>query len=289
MKKELKYYMALFFSKILTAKNFIVFKGIIMRREIADLKNPKTLNDKIRWMMLNYHDEKLNEVIDKVKVREYVKSTIGGEYLIKVLGIYNNAAGINFEKLPNRFIIKTNHGSGWNIICYDKQQLDIKRTVKQLNKWMNRNYYDHTKEWGYRDIVPKIIIEELLDDGFNKLPIDFKVYCFHGEPKFTEVGVGRDVDIKWGIYDNFWNPMRYSGNFKNIDYAIVKPDEFDEMLVLASKLSKNFPFSRIDFYIVDHQIYFGEITIYSDAGCSACDSKEYNELFSSYLDISFIG
>ena len=257
-----------------------------MSREVADLNNPKTLNDKIRWMMLNYHDEKLCEVIDKVKVREYIKSTIGEKYLTKLLGIYDCADDIDFDELPNRFIIKTNHGSGWNIICHDKEQLDIKRTIKQLNKWMKRNYYDHTKEWGYRDIVPQIIIENLLDDGFNKLPIDYKVYCFHGQPKFTEVGVGRSIDLRWATYDNEWNIFDIAGNYKNLEYEIDKPDELDEMLNLASSLAKGLPFSRIDFYIVQHQIYFGEITIYSDAGCSVYDSEEYQELFSGYLDIS---
>lgn len=242
-----------------------------------NLDNPQTFNEKLQWLKLYYHNPLMTQCADKVAVRDYVAQRIGEEYLVPILGVYSSPDEIDFDALPDRFVLKVNWGSGQNIICKDKSTLDIAATISQLQQWMQpqmNHYYNHF-EWCYKNIVPRIICEQYIEQ-FDKNLLDYKFICFKGQPCFVWIDTDRFIAHKRIFYDLNWTRQPFGLQFPidNRDYS--KPEKFDEMICFAQILSNGFPFSRVDFYNLNGKIYFGEITFYSGAGYELFSPPEWD-------------
>jgi len=213
----------------------------------VDWKNPKTFNEKIQVFKISKESEKLWPYVDKVEVRKFVKKTIGEKYLIPIIGIYNNADEIDFDKLPNSFVLKTNHGSGWNIICKDKSKLNWEETKQTINSWLSQNFYDRYKERQYKLIKPKIIIEKFIGK-INTDIIDYKFFCFRGIPQYIEIDSDRYADHKRNFYSLSWEEIPLTIGYPNNPRILNKPKFLSKMIKVSKILSKNFKLVRVDLY-----------------------------------------
>lgn len=251
-----------------------------------NLEAPRTFNEKLQWMKLYDRKPEYTMMADKYAVREYVAKTIGEEYLIPLLGVWDDPDEIDFDALPDQFVLKCNHNSGLGMcICKDKSKLDIENVKVALRKGLQQDYYKHGREWPYKNISRKIVCEEfLIDDG--KELADYKVHNFNGEPKF--ILVCRDRFGETGLTEDFftetWDHMDVKRpNIPNAKNQIPKPEELEQMLQLSKKLAAQIPFARTDFYIVNHKIYFGEITFFPASGTKTFEPEHYDALFGSWI------
>lgn len=236
-----------------------------------DLNNPKSFNEKLQWLKLHNRNPEYTKMVDKYEVKKYVADIIGDEYIIPTIGIYEKFDDIDFDSLPNQFVIKCTHDSGGLVICKDKSKLDLVEAKKKINKCLKKNYYYFTREWPYKDVKPRIIIEEYQEDGDRIVPEDYKIYCFDGKPKYIVVFHNRflkDSMYSESVYDTDWNKLDISldCHFAVSDIVEDKPECLDQMLDFARQLSEGIPQSRIDFYIINGKIKFGEITFYTASG-----------------------
>lgn len=230
-----------------------------------DLKNPQTLSEKLQWLKLHYHQPLLTQCADKYAVREYVAEKIGEQYLIPLLGVWDKPEDIDFEALPDQFVLKVNWGSGQNIIVKDKSKLNKSEVLKKLKKWTRReqNHYYYGFEWAYKDIQPKIIAEKYIEQLDGQV-FDYKFKCFNGEPAAVLLCKDRGEKVVYEDYDLDWQPCQFEAMSTKGNSA--KPENLQEMVALAAKLSVGFPFVRVDFYNIDGQIFFGELTFYPGCG-----------------------
>ena len=242
---------------------------------------PKTFNEKIQHRKLFFRDPLLTTLADKYAVREYVAERVGEKYLNDLYQVVDKAEDLDFDHLPNQFVLKATHGSGWNIIVRDKANFDKKAAIQQLNEWLSQNYYDLGREWCYKNIKPRIIAEKILINE-NMIPIDYKFYCFSSHPKFIQVDIDRDTRHTKNIYDDNWNFLHVQ--YVKRDHAINrdKPSTLIEMKHVAQKLSKGLDFLRVDLYEVKNRIIFGELTNYPNNGFGQFNPQKYDALFGSF-------
>lgn len=250
----------------------------VAKKKKLDLKNPQLFDEKIMWLKLNtyYKNPLITKCVDKYAVREYIKEQGCEEILNDLIGVYSSTSEIEWDKMPDRFALKCNHGCGYNIICDDKSKLDLDAVKKQLDAWMAEDYYLNYAEVNYKYVPKRIICEAYLasKDGF--LPNDYKIYCFDGVPKLVLTCYDRDdakEQVQLVFTDLDFNVLAYGAEGINDGKAIEKPESFDKMLEYCRILSKGFPFVRMDFYDIDGKVYFGEMT-FTPAGGLA---KYYNE------------
>lgn len=251
-----------------------------------DLSNPIEFNQKIQWLKVYYHPEITTKLADKYEVREYVEKKIGKKYLNELIAVYNNVDEVNFDVLPQRFVIKGVHGCGYNLIVYDKSKLDKKMARRLMKKWMGRNYYYRSGlEWVYKNIKPKLICEKYLVQEGKKEIIDYKFFCFNGIPKFVQIDVGRNSYHCKYFFDMSWNKLPFLlDSYPNIYVGeLLPPATFDEMKILAEKLADKLPFVRVDFYSIDDKTIFGEMTFYPADGRLDFVPDEYNKIIGDYL------
>ena len=237
-----------------------------MHKEL-NLENPKTFNEKLQWLKL--YDRKLEyiKMVDKYEAKKYVENLIGKEYIIPTIGIYDKFEDIDFEKLPNQFVIKCTHDSGGIVICKDKNTFNKKEAKKKIQRALKRNYYYSKREWVYKEIKPRIIIEEYMVDESGLELKDYKIFCFNGEPKFIQVDFDRFSTHKRNIYTLDWKLLNFSIEYpSDLNRTINKPINLKKMIQFAKELSKNIPHVRVDFYSINEKIYFGELTFYHGAG-----------------------
>ncbi len=265
---------------------------IKMNREL-NLDEPKTFNEKLQWLKLNNRKPEYTMMVDKYKVRDYIEEQLGEEYLIPLLGVWDKPEDINFDQLPNKFVLKCNHNSGLGMcICKDKSKLDIEKVKKELNKGMKQNYYLTGREWPYKDVPRKIICEKYMEDnsssGSNKdkALVDYKFFCFNGVAESVMVCTERETgEPKFYFFDKEWNLKKYNIRGKKAPkgFTIQKPDCIDEMFKIAEKLSKGIPYVRVDLYCINGLIYFGEMTFFPDSGFDANLLKEADEHWGGLL------
>lgn len=253
--------------------------------EILDLKDPKTFGAKIQWIKLYGNLERYADLVDKYKVRYIISKSIGEEYLPELYGVYSDANDIDFTKLPNKFVIKCNHGCGYNIVCKDKDKIDIVETQKILSKWMKEEFYKNAKEIQYKNIIPTITCEEYLEDKAGAL-LDYKYFCFDGKAEFVQVVSDRGIDTRSDFYDLNWNFIDLRTKLKNSDKKFNKPKNLEKMNVIAEVLSKDYPFVRVDFYNVEGRIVFGELTFTPGGGVSKFRPIEKDYEISKRIDIN---
>lgn len=251
-----------------------------------NIAEPKTYTEKLQWLKFFYRNEKMPICSDKYRVREYLKEcgleNLGNE----VLGVYDDARKIDFDKLPDKFVAKANHGSGWNLICKDKASLDKKGCVRLMNEWLKLNLYVFGREWNYKDIAPRIIVEKYIDhEPLN----DYKFMCFNGEPLYMQL----NNDYQGTHYVDFyeldgWKHLPFSyGSYRISDRIIEKPPMYDKMFELARQLSKPFPFVRVDFYNYDDVVILGELTFFPGGGMWPLNPVEtgYDEILGAKLQL----
>lgn len=234
-----------------------------------NLKNPKRFNEKLQWYKLHYREQLMVKCSDKFGVRDYVNSKGLDDLMIPLYGVYDRAEDINFDILPNKFVLKTTNGSHTNILCQDKGMLNIEQTRRKLNQWLNDWQGKMGREWAYYDIKPRIICEKYLEKDENNDLIDYKFFCFNGEPFCLYVIAERFLQdgIKLGVYDTEFNKLPYyRSDIRELKSHITKPKNFDRMLEIARILSEDFPHVRVDLYNIDGKIYFGELTFYNGSG-----------------------
>ena len=248
------------------------------------LKHPKTLNEKILWINLKGNIEKYSHLADKYKVRGYVADTAGSQYLVDLYGVYDSPAEINFDELPEQFVLKTNHGSRTNIICKDKGGLDISKARASLDKWMKKDFYKPYRERIYRNIERKIICEQFLEGADGKEPHDYKFFCFHGKVLFLKIDLDRFSSHKRYFFDRNWVnlPSKY---YRDSGKDFPKPDNFMDMIDVAEKLAGDIPFVRVDVYNVDRKIYFGEMTFTPTAGFGQIRPEGWDCALGMYLHL----
>lgn len=254
-----------------------------------DLENPKTMNEKIQWLKLYDRKPEYTMMADKVAVRDYIAKTIGEEYLIPCLGVWDDPDDIDFDALPNKFVLKCNHNSGLGMyICKDKSQMDIKSVKKALRKGLKQDYYIVHREWPYKDVPRKIIAEQYMQDNSGAL-VDYKFYCFNGKADYVLVCLDRHLgDTKFYFFNRDWKlqPFNIRGKNASSDFTVRKPECMDKMFEIAETLSKGMKFIRVDLYECNNKIYFGELTFYPSAGFDTGRLPETDLYFGSQIDLT---
>lgn len=282
--------------KILKALNFIPDSLMIKLQykiklgRSLNINDPKRYSEKLQWYKLNYRNPIMTKCADKYEVREYIKSKGLGCILNKLYLVCDSPNDIDLHLLPEKFVIKTTNGSGTNILCKNIDEFDIIESKKKLTNWLSRDYYSPGREWAYKDIKPRIIIEEYLEDQENRFDgiNDYKFICFNGKVKYIVFDVDRQIGHKRNIYDKEWNFIDVSTDKPNIGDIIQKPKGLNQMIRVAEKLAEDFPTVRVDLYWVNNKIYFGELTFYPWTGYVSFKPDEFDFEIGNHFDLSKI-
>ena len=271
--------------RLLSDKQIMIIDYFITFGKMPNLQNPKTFNEKIQWIKLYGGLEKYLKYVDKYEVRNFISKTIGEEYLVPLLGVWDKFDDIDFNKLPRQFVMKAAHGSSYVFVCKDKATLNINLLKKTVSKWLRENFYQKTGEIQYRDCKPRILCEKYMKDESGQL-IDYKYLCFDGKPRIVELVWDRFTEHRNEVFlDLDWNMLTYLA----LSYAKKlpkKPENLEEMLDVSKKLSKIFPFVRVDLYSVKNKIYAGELTFTPDNGLEKFDPPEVDYQLGELFDLS---
>jgi hypothetical protein len=254
----------------------IIFKAIM--GYWPDFKNPKTFNEKLQWLKIYDRNSNYTNLVDKYEVRNYVAQKIGQEHLIPLLGIWDNAAAIDFDHLPNEFVLKCTHDSGGIVLCTQKESFSKADAISFLSKRLKHNFYYNYREWPYKYVTPRIIAEKLMHDQLSDDLKDYKILCFNGDPKYAFVCTERHSESKLKVtfFDSNWIKLPFSRVYPQSNKQIACPKNWEKMKELAKQLSKGIPFVRVDFYEINNQIYFGELTFYPGSGLEAFTPSEWD-------------
>jgi hypothetical protein len=255
-------------------------------RRVLHLKNPRTYSEKIQWLKLNGSLERYASYADKYEVRRYVAGTIGPQYLVPLIGVWDEFDQIPLDALPEQFVLKATHGFRYNYICRDKSSLDVASLRQSATSWLAQNFYSAGHEPQYRDIRPRLVVEEYLEDYSGEL-VDYKFICFDGRPQVLEVMGNRRREVTVDVYDREWNwlPIRVSG-YPSSPRPFMKPALLDEMYDVAARLAAGFPFVRVDLYFARGQVYFGELTFTPYNGLAPYKPRAFELEMGRMLDLS---
>ncbi len=247
--------------------------------------NPTSFNEKLNWQKLYDHNPMYTIMADKYLVKDYVKGIIGEQYVVPCYGVWKSFNEINFEELPNEFVLKSTHDSSGAIVCRDKKTFDINKARKHIQSSQERNWYPHLREWVYKDMKPQIIADKLLDDKTGNELRDYKIWCFNGEPKYIYITV-KARSIYENFYDMNFEPVDINHGFERHTPEFDKPKAFEEMKELAAKLSSGIPFVRVDFFYVNGKIYFGEFTFYDWGGMRPFANFDCDKYLGDLMNLS---
>lgn len=276
--KQLREKIVNFFS-FLPDKLMLPIQYRIKLKRKLNLNNPQRFTEKIQWYKMSYRKPIMHTCVDKLAVREYVKSKGLENILVRLYGVYDSLEDVNYDKLPNKFVMKTTNGvGGLNVyLCKDKDNIDFIELNKKL-KLIKYKENQYGREWAYYNVEPKLIVEELLENESNpKAGInDYKFLCFNGKVKYVVVDVDRYIGHKRNIYDANWNNMNIQTDCEIINREIEKPNNLSRMIEYAERLSNDFPFARVDLYSVNNNIFFGEITFYPWSGYVQFQPDKYD-------------
>ena len=255
-----------------------------------NLEQPETFNEKLQWLKLYNRKPEYTMMVDKYAVKSYVAEKIGEEYIIPTLGVWDRFEDIDFDALPDQFVLKCTHDSGGLVICRDKSKFDRKAAQKKITRSLKRNYYWYGREWPYKNVKPRILAEQYMEEKTKRtvcqLLTVYKIFTFGGTPKLIQVIQG-DKTARETIdyFDLEWNLLELRQNFPNSSEPSDRPENLERMLQLAAELSGNLPFIRVDFYEIDGQLYFSEFTFYSDCGTAAFHPEEWDEILGSWIEL----
>jgi len=250
-----------------------------------NIKSPKTFNEKIIWLKLHHRFQEAHIIADKVAVKQYIAEKLGSKYLIPTLGVYKKVPELDYDKLPNSFVLKLNHGSGWNVFCKDKSKINIVKTNKLLNRWLHTNYSKVGKEYQYQAIIPKILCESYLENSKDVPLIDYKIFCFSGVPKLIQVDIDRYGSHRRNFYNERWEMMPFTTLYPNGVEKIEKPALLKEMFSISAELSTGHPFARIDLYYYQERIYFGEFTFHHGGGFEPFIPQKYDRILGDMISL----
>lgn len=251
-----------------------------------DWNNPKTFNEKLQWIKINCRDSRYPLLVDKYEVKRIMTEILGEEYVIPNLGVWEDASDIDFDMLPERFVLKCTHDSGSVIICKDKNKLEVDKVRASLNEHMGKSAYWFGREWPYKLVKPRIIAEPYLEDEDAQLK-DYKFMCFNGNMKCCFVFSDRfeDSGVKLNVYDKDWNPMDVGRKYTTMKPGVKQPKNYALMIKFAELLSKEIPFVRVDFYEVRGKLYFGEMTFFPNSGFTAFHPENWDAILGEWLTL----
>ena len=252
-----------------------------------DLDNPKTFNEKITWFKINWYDPQAITCSDKWAVKKYLIDKGYEEYVPKTYGVWDSPKKIKFDSLPEKFILKTNHGCGGCYVCKDKSKINKKEAIKSIGENFYYEYSAISQEWTYDGIVPKVFCEELLEEE-GRVPYDYKIVCSKGKAKFLYVCKRHDCKVgklELNYYDRDFNLIPCKQHYPNITIEIQKPKNYENMVALAEELAKPFPFVRVDFYNIEGKLYFGELTFFPSGGALAFEPAEYDKILGDMIEL----
>lgn len=267
-------------------EKFIKYEFKVTYGREMDLKNPQTFNEKLNWMKLYYRLPLFSKMADKYEVKKLVSQKIGEKYVVPLYNVWERPEEIDFDALPEQFVLKCTHNSGaGRCVCKDKKQLDLTEVKNELNRGLKQNYFFPLREWPYKNIKPRIIAEKFLDDHTGRHELtDYKFMCFNGEPKIVYLTNKAKVIFE-NFYDMNFQPLDINRGFMRLSPEFEKPAEFEELKQLAKKLAEGLPFVRVDFFLVDHKIYFGEFTFYDWAGLKKFTDPKWDTLLGSWITL----
>lgn len=263
------------FYRRLSDKEFLNKKYLNVFNCHLNIDNPKKFSEKLQWLKIYDRKEIYTNLVDKYEVKKYVSNIVGEEHIIPTIGVYDNFDDIDFSILPKQFVLKCTHDSGGVIVCTDKSKLDLNNVRKKINKCLKKNYYIQNREWPYKNIKPRVIIEKFMGNNLN----DYKIFCFNGNPKYVLVCSNRKGNFKnTDFYYTNWKLAPFTRtNHDNSPNGIEKPKKLKEMIEIAKLLSKNFTFIRVDLYEINGKVYFGELTFYPSSGFEGFKPEEWDK------------
>lgn len=254
-----------------------------------NITNPRTFNEKLQWLKLYDHNLTYSSYADKYEAKQIISRMIGEAFIIPTLGVYDSFDEICFENLPEQFVIKCTHDSGGVVICKNKKAFSVEKAKQKIERSMRRNYYLHAREWQYKAIKPRIIVETYMEDAKTGELNDYKVFVFHGDPYCIQVDYDRFTNHHRNFYSVDWEYMPFTTRYPtDPKRQISRPGQLEVMLELSKKISAslpNAPFLRVDFYLVNEHVYFGEVTFYHGSGMEVFAPKEYDLLLGEKIHL----
>lgn len=246
------------------------------------LDSPQTYSEKLNWLKIYDRNPLYTKLVDKYEVRDYVKEKIGEEYLFPLLGVWDKFEDIDFDKLPNRFVLKCTHDFGSVVIVNDKANFDKEAAKKTINSELKYNFFYRGREWAYKNVKPRIIAEENMQTGDTRL-VDYKFFCFAGKVKYMFIATGRGTDLRFDFFDREYNHLPVTNGVPNADVIPEKPEHYDEMVRIAEKLAEDINNVRVDLYNLDGKIYFSELTFYHNGGMVAFEPYEIDKMLGDFF------
>ncbi len=276
------------FYKSMSDEKFIrkQFRNVFGRD--LDLNNPRTYNEKLQWIKLYDRNPLYTQLVDKYEVKNIVGKIIGEQYIIPTLGVWDNFDDIDFSTLPNQFVLKCTHDSGGLVICSDKTKFDKKKAKQKIEKCLKNDYYMQNREWPYKNVQRRIIAEKYMVDESGYELKDYKFFCFNGKVKSMFIATERNnpaIETKFDFYDTNFNHLPFTNGHPNSSIEIKKPKSFEKMIQLAEKLSEGIPQARIDFYDIDGEVFFGEITFFHFSGFMKFEPEEWDYTFGDWIEL----
>lgn len=253
-----------------------------------NLDNPKTFSEKLQWLKIHDRNPIYTDMVDKYEAKQFIEKKVGNQFTIPTLAVYDCFDDIDFESLPNQFVLKCTHDSGGIVICKDKKILNIEAARKQINKSLHRNFYKIAREWPYKNVKPRIIAETYMAALGNDTLLDYKMYVFHGEPKLTVVCSERfsSTGTRMDFYDINWDFMDLTlGHYYPSKRDFPKPEHYEKMKEVCRVLGENIPFVRVDFYEVNGKLYIGELTFFPGAGLETITPIEQDYKLGEWLHL----
>ena len=287
-KIRFSYLTELGFTRFMSDEKFVKKEYQLAMGRKLDIEKPCTYNEKLQWLKLYDRNPLYAVLVDKYEAKKYVGAIIGEEYIIPTLGVWNNFDEINFDLLPEQFVLKCTHDSGGVVICKSKSEFDVKNARKKINKCLKRNYFYAHREWPYKNVKPRIIAEKYMEDEKTQELRDYKFFVFNGEAKMLFIAKDRQVkgeETKFDFFDMEFNHLHFKNGHPNSEDSPKKPCLFEEMKLLAEKLAKGLVHVRVDFYEVNGKIYWGELTFSHWSGLVPFEPEEWDYRIGEWLKL----
>ena len=270
-------------------KLYLSLRWFTVNHRLVNWEKPIRFTEKLQWLKINYRRPELTMMADKIEVKKYVTSIIGNQFVIPTIAVWNNADEIDFDSLPNQFVLKCNHDSGTGMcICRDKSKLDHAIVRAELNKGLKSNYYPISREWPYKNVPRKVFAEVFMAQENSSDLTDYKWFCFNGQPLYCQVIKNRSSKETIDFFDTNWIHQDFIGfnpRASNASTCPIRPKNLELMIEIAQKLSKNLPFARVDLYEIDGSVFFGEITFFPAGGFGRFSPKKIDTVFGELLSL----
>ncbi len=280
--------LALKISHFLPDRLYLQLKYLQRMHKLLNLKDPQTFSEKLQWLKLYDRNQLYTTLVDKYAVKKWVGDKIGEQYIIPTFGVWNNFDEIDFDKLPDQFVLKTTHDSGGVVICRDKKRFDKQSARLKLTKSLKHDYFYHGREWPYKNVPHRIIAEKYMLDKQTQELRDYKFFCFNGTPKMLFVASDRqnpNEETKFDFYDMDFNHLPFTNGHPNSSKQIAKPKSFEKMKELAAVLSQHIPHVRVDFYETNGEVYFGELTLAHWSGMMPFEPTKWDKIIGDWLKL----